>query len=180
MAANNAVTALTVATHRCDTNMNIADTVLSVVTDVTALSVVTDVTVLSVVTDVTALSVVTDVTVLSVVTDVTVLSVVTDVTALSVVTDVTALSVVTDVTVLSVVTDVTVLSVVTTRYHTSVHSNVTALSLSLSSSLQHRYIPDVLHVMLLRSLSQCYLGHCCHSTLTYTAVTILSLPPMSH
>ena len=33
--------------------------------------------------------------------------------------------------------------------------------------------------MLLSSLSQCYLGHCCHSTVTYIAVTILSVPLMS-
>ena len=39
------------------------------------------------------------------------------------------------------------------------------------------YIADTL--MLLPLLSQCYPGHCCHSLVRYTAVTILSLRPIS-
>ena len=35
-------------------------------------------------------------------------------------------------------------------------------------------------LLVLPSLSQCCLGHCCHNTVKYTAVIILSVPPMSH
>ena len=62
------------------------------------------------------------------------------------------------------------------RCHTSVHSNVTVLSLSslLSGCQLHRWHTNVE----LPSLSQCCLGHCCNSTVKYTAITVLSLPPM--
>ena len=62
------------------------------------------------------------------------------------------------------------------RCHTSVHSNVTALSLPSLLHGRSVYIADTL--MLMPSLSQCYLGHCCHNTVKY--FTILSLPPMLH
>ena len=62
------------------------------------------------------------------------------------------------------------------RWNTSVHSNV--ILLSRVAALLSVYIADIL--MLLPLLSQCCLGHCCHSTVKYTADTILSLPPMLH
>ena len=94
------------------------------------------------------------------------------VTALSVDTAVTvchSTASATAVTTLSVVTAVTPVCTIMYCYNV-----VTVIVVSLLSV----YITDTL--MLLPSLSQCYLGHCCHSTVKYTTVTVLSLPPMSH
>ena len=44
----------------------------------------------------------------------------------------------------------------------------------------HIMLTSLADIVLLPSLSQCYLGHCYHSTVKYIAVTILLLPPMSH
>ena len=55
------------------------------------------------------------------------------------------------------------------RSHTSVHSCYSVVTVIVVAPLSV-YITDTL--MSLPSLSQCYLGHCCHSTVKYTAVTI--------
>ena len=67
------------------------------------------------------------------------------------------------------VTAVTHSAVSCHHYHTSVLCNVTALS--LLQRCQFNCIANTL--MLLPSLSQCYLGHYGHSTVKHTAVTIL-------
>ena len=66
---------------------------------------------------------------------------------------------------------VTALSVFTTTTLTSVHTNVATLLL-LSLLLQRCQFALLNTPLLLPSLSQCCLGHCCHSTVKYTAVTI--------
>ena len=64
------------------------------------------------------------------------------------------------------------------RCHTSVHSSVMySIVIVIIVALLSVYITDTL---LLPSLPQYYLGHWCHTRVKYTAVTILSLPPMSH
>ena len=63
--------------------------------------------------------------------------------------------------------------------HTNVHSNITTLSVFVVAPLSV-YITDVLILLPCIAVTVLYLGHCCHSTIKCTAVTILSLPPMSH
>ena len=104
------------------------------------------------------------------------------------------------VTAMATDSSVTTLSVGTTfsahRCHTNVNISVTALSVVTPATMCTEmfsivnvivvaalsvYIADT--QMLRPALSQCYLhvaGHCCHITFNYTAVTILSLQPMSH
>ena len=71
------------------------------------------------------------------------------------------------------------------RCYTNVNIAVSALSVVTNVTLVCTvvaplsvYIADTL--MLLSSLSQCYLGHCCHIKVTYIVVTKLSLPLRLH